>query len=86
LSVWDDEGALLSGPSAERTVDLVIRRGATFHVEASVPVQAKRNLPARDERRWALRAAADAHRVLQLGRVPKIGPSTAIQITVDGAS
>jgi hypothetical protein len=86
ISVRDDDGRLLSGPSAERTVDLTVRRGATIHVEASVPSRADRNLPGRDERHWRLRAATDAQVVLNLGRPAKNGVGTAIAITVDGAS
>jgi len=55
-------------------------------VEASVPSTPDRNLPGRDERAWELRAAADAHRVLNLGKRAKNGRGTAIEITVDGAS
>ena len=86
ISVRDDDGGLLSGPTAERTVDFVIRHGATIHVEASVPSTPDRNLPGRDERTWRLRAAADAHAVLNVGRKAKNGKGTAIEITVDGAS
>lgn len=86
LSVRDEDGGLLSGPTAEKTVDFVIRQGATIHVEASVPATPDRNLPGRDERTWQLRAAADAHAVLNLGRKAKNGTGTAIEITVDGAS
>ncbi|MBM3673068.1 MAG: hypothetical protein FJW86_12940 [Actinobacteria bacterium] len=86
LSVRDENGSLLSGPTAERSVDFVVRPGATLHVEASVPSTPDRNLPGRDERAWELRAAADAHRVLNLGKRAKNGRGTAIEITVDGAS
>lgn len=86
ISIRDGDGGLLSGPSAEKTVELVIRHGSTLHVEASVPSAPDRNLPGRDERTWELRAAADAHAVLNLGRKAKNGKGTAIEITVDGAS
>jgi len=86
LSVRDDDGGLLSGPTAERGVDLIVEHGATLHVEASVPSTPDRNLPGRDERTWQLRAAPDAHAVLNLGRKAKNGQGTAIEITVDGAS
>ena len=87
VSVWDENGLLLSGPTAEPTVDLSIRDGATIHVEASVPSTPKRNENGgRDEQRWELRAANDAHTVLNLGRKAKIGQGTAIEIRVDGAA
>jgi hypothetical protein len=85
ITVRDDDGGLLTGPSAERIVDLTVRHGAMIHVEASVPAMPDCNLPERDERQWSLRAAADAHAVLNLGRRAKNGIGTAIEITVDGA-
>jgi hypothetical protein len=86
ISIRDDNGGLLGGPSAERSLDLVARHGATLHVEASVPSLPGRNRPDRDERSWELRAAPDAHAVLNVGKKAKNGVGTRIEITVDGAS
>ena len=88
VSVWADDGGLLSPPSAEIPVELSIEDGATIFVEASVPAQPTRaRRSGRDERRWELRAASDAHAVLNLGRKGKNGNTgTAIEIRVDGAA
>lgn len=82
VSVWDDEGALLSPPSADLPDELSVHDGDTFWVEASVPGRPTRNNRAgRDERRWALQAATDAQAVLNLGR-----KGSHIEIRVDGAA
>jgi len=86
ISIRDDNGGLLGGPSAERAIDVVIRQGATLHVEASVPSLPGRNRPDRDERTWELRAAPDARTVLNVGKKAKNGVGTKIEITVDGAA
>jgi hypothetical protein len=86
VSVYNDNGTLLSGPSAESPADLSVGDGETIFVEASVPAEPKRNHPpARDEGRWQLRASADARAVLNLGRKRTNGSGTAIEIHVDGA-
>jgi hypothetical protein len=86
VSVLNADGTLLSGPSAELPAELRVNDGATLYVEASIPAEARRNqAPARDEGRWELRANADAHALLNLGRKRKTGAATTIQIQVDGA-
>jgi hypothetical protein len=86
VSVWNDNGTVLSEPSAECPADLAVPDGETIFVEASVPAAPKRNRPpARDEGRWELRANADAQAVLNLGRKSTNGSGTAIEIRVDGA-
>ena len=84
VTVWDDEGGLLSPPSADIPVDLSVHDGETFWVEASVPgPPTRRNRTVRDERRWELRAATDAQAVLNLGRK---GKGSHIEIRVNGAA
>jgi len=86
VSVWNDNGTLLSGPSAESPADLSVGDGETIFVEASVPAEPKRNRPpGRAEGRWELRASADAQAILNLGRKRTNGSGTAIEIRVDGA-
>jgi hypothetical protein len=86
VTVRSADGTLLSGPSAEMPTNLSVNEGATIVVEASIPAAPKRNQPpARDEGRWELRANADSHAVLSLGRQRKTGANTTIQIQVDGA-
>lgn len=88
VSVWDDDGCRLSGPTAESTVEVSIGLGQTIHVEASVPSMPARKTPVarRDEGRWQLRAATDAHTVLNLGQERTVGTGNAIEIRVDGAA
>ena len=88
VSVWDDEGALLSPPSADLPLELAVHDGETIWVEASVPSSATGSKRAnRDEKRWELRAASDAHAVLNVGRKGKNGfGGTLMEIRVDGAS
>jgi hypothetical protein len=87
VSVWDDDGQMVNGPSCESLLDLSVPKGATFYVEASLPAEPKRNRPpGRDERRWTLRADAAAHAVLSLGGKWKSGPGASVEIRVDGAA
>ena len=87
VSVWDDEGAMLSPPSADIPDDLSVVDGQTIWVEASVPGSVSSRRAERDERRWRLRAGADAHAVLNIGRRGKTGSKgTHIEIRVDGAA
>ena len=86
VSVWDDAGGLLRGPSAQSPGDLEVQEGTTLFVEASVPAEARRNKArTRDEQRWELRACPSGHAVLRLGTTPEYGPGSAIEIHVDGA-
>ena len=87
VAVLDDNGAVLSPPSADIPVDLSVQSGNTIWVEASVPSSVRSRRAERDERRWKLRAASNAHTVLNVGREGKHGASgTRIEIRVDGAA
>lgn len=86
VSVWNDQGGLLRDSSAETPAEVTVRDGETIIVEASVPAERKRNKAhARDQARWRLRASATAKSVLKLGKTPKYGLGSAIEIRVDGA-
>jgi hypothetical protein len=88
VSVWDADGGLLCGPSAEIPDDVAVSEGTTLFVEASVPVETARNqTPKRDVKRWRLRACAEAHAVLTLGpgRTRGMKGIPGIEIRVDGA-
>lgn len=88
ISVWNDDGGLLAGPSAEIPEAVTVLEGSTLFVEASVPVETPRNkTPRRDEKRWRLRACTDASAVLTLGPGRKRGMKgiPGIEILVAGA-
>jgi hypothetical protein len=85
VSVWNDDGGMLRGPSAEPPADLSADDGTTLYVEASTPVVVgKTHTSRRDEKRWRLRVARGAHAVLELGKV-RGKPVAAISIRIDGA-
>ncbi len=88
VSVWNTDGGLLRSSSAEMPEDLEVHEGTTFFVEASVPLEPRRNQRSRrDERRWRLRAASDAQAVLTLGgtRGRQHHGYPGVEIRVDGA-
>src|SRR5690349_15957973 len=86
VSVSSPEGAVLRPSCTESPDALTVNDGETFFVEASVPALPRRNQPpSREERSWELRASADAEDVLKLGRAPRYGPSSAIEIHIRGA-
>ena len=87
VSVWNDQGGLLRDSSAETPAEVTVPDGETIFVVASVPAERKRNQKehGREEGRWRLRASATAKDVLKLGKTPKYGLGSAIEIRVDGA-
>ena len=86
VGVSSSEGAVLRAPCTEIPDGLTMNDGETFFIEASVPTLPGRNqLPSREERSWELRASASAEDVLKLGRSPRYGPSSAIEIHIRGA-
>ena len=85
VSVLNDNGGVLRGPSAEPPADIEIDDGTTLFVEASTPVVvSKKHTSRRDEKRWRLRVAAGKQAILELGKV-RGKPVAAISIRIDGA-
>ena len=88
VGVRNTDGAVLRSSSAEPPEALEVHEGTTFFVEASVPLEPRRNQRSRrDERRWRLRACPDAQAVLTLGGTRGRGHHgyPGIEIRVNGA-
>jgi hypothetical protein len=86
VSVWDDAGGVLRGPSAEVPADLSVDDGTTLVVECSTPVvTGKTHTARRDEKRWTLRAAPNASVVLELGKI-RGSKVPGVSLRVEGAA
>jgi hypothetical protein len=88
VGVRNPDGAVLRSSSAEIPDDMEVHEGATFIVEASVPLEPRRNQRSRrDERHWRLKACPDALAVLKLGGTRGRGHHgyPGIEIRVEGA-
>jgi len=85
VSVWDDSGGVLRGPSAEVPADLSVDDGMTLVVECSTPVVTGRTHTARrDEKRWKLRVGQNSRAVLELGKI-RGSKVPGVSLRVEGA-